>query len=270
MLAAALAVLFPALVRAQGTETDEGTDVRARVSAGVDKKISKGFHVYGEFEGRFKNNIQQINDLRLSVGTTYKFGDFLKAGAGYTFIDNLSGSGDWEPRHRLHADLTGSVRAGFWRIALRERIQLTHKAYDLNPYQEARNALALKSRLKVSWKGSRRLEPYGYVELRNCFNDPAFTATYNTASASYSHVSFNGYKDMYFNRFRGALGLEWKPSKSHSFDFYFLCDRYRDKDIDTNREGSNNWIENGGLVLKSLTYKTGTNLSACVAYTFSF
>ena len=104
MLAAALVVLFPALVRAQGTETDEGTDVRARVSAGVDKKISKGFHVYGEFEGRFKNNIQQINDLRLSVGTTYKFGDFLKAGAGYTFIDNLSGSGDWEPRHRLHAD----------------------------------------------------------------------------------------------------------------------------------------------------------------------
>jgi hypothetical protein len=129
--------------------------------------------------------------------------------------------------------------------------------------------VALKSRFKVSWKPSKTWEPYGYVEIRNTFNDPSFTATYNTSRSTYSNVVFNGYNDVYINRYRGSLGVDWNVTKRQTFDFYVLFDRYRDKDIDTNREGSESW-EESGLVLKSLTYRTGTNISFGVAYRYSF
>ena len=269
ILAAVLAAAIPATLRAQGTEADAGTDVRARVSAELDRKIVRGFHVYGELEGRFKDNVQRINDFRVTVGTTYKVADWFKTGAGYTFIGNVNGSSVLEPRHRIHLDGTLSFRAGDWRFSLRERLQLTHKAEDINVYQETRNALAVKSRVKVSWKGSRTLEPYAFFELRNALNDPSFTATWNTGTQRYSNVSFNGYKDLYINRYRAAAGLDWRISKQHSIEFYGFFDRYRDKEIDTNRYGSENWQENG-LVLKSLTYQTGTNLTFGVAYRFAF
>lgn len=269
LLLAALAASFPLALRAQGTDIDEGTDVRARISAELDRKIIKGFHVYGGAEGRFKDNVGRVNDFRLMAGTTYKFSDWFKAGAGYTFIGNLDGSGVLEPRHRVHLDGTLSFRTGFWRFSLRERLQLTHRSEDINVYQQTRNALAVKSRVKVSWKGSRTLEPYAFFEVRNTLNDPSFTATYNTGTLTYSNVSFNGYKDAYINRYRAAAGLDWHISKRHSIEFYGYFDRYRDKDIDTNRQGSESW-ETNGLVLKSLTYRTGTNLTFGAAYRFSF
>ena len=52
-------------------------------------------------------------------------------------------------------------------------------------------------------------------------------------------------------------------------DFYLLGDRYKDKEIDTNREGSDSWKENG-LVLKSIEWRTGNLISAGVGYKWSF
>lgn len=260
---------IPVLARAQGTEVDEGSDIRARVSAEIDKKLVKGFHLQAGAEGRFKDNLQGFNDFRLSGGATYKFAPWLKGGVGYTFIGDMNKKSVLQYRHRVHADLTGSVRLGDWRFAVRERIQLTHKTEDINVYQEARNALALKSRLKVSWKGSKTLEPYVYTELRHALNDPSFSATYNKATSSYSNVSFLGYDDSYCNRFRASAGLVWRVSKQNDIEFYGLWDRYRNKDIDTDREGSPTWLTEG-LVLKSLTYKTGMYWTVGVAYRYSF
>ncbi len=269
ILLAVLSAAIPVTLRAQGTDVDGGTDVRARILAGVDRKIVKGFHVYGDLEGRFKDNVRKINDFRLSTGVTYKVADWFKTGAGYTFIGNVDGSGTLEPRHRIHLDGTLSFRTGDWRFSLRERVQLTHKSEDINAYQKVKNALAVKSRFKISWKGSPTVEPYVFFEVRNTLNDPSFTATWNTGSLSYSNVSFNGYRDAYINRYRAAAGLDWHISRQHSVEFYGFCDRYRDKEIDTNRYGSESWQANG-LVLKSLTYAKGTNLTFGVAYRFAF
>lgn len=130
-----------------------------------------------------------------------------------------------------------------------------------NAYQDTPNALALKSRLKVAYKGFFNITPYGYVELRNVFNDPSCSAKWDETSQSYSDYSFNGYKDIYVNRVRGSLGLEWKLNKQHALDFYVLGDYCYDKNIDTNSKGT---------TLKSLTYDQCFNMAFCVGYQFSF
>lgn len=256
----ALLALLPALASAQGTVNDLETDLGARFSATFDKKIVKGLHVAAEGEVRLSDDFSTLGRYQLGVGVSYKISPVFKVGAGYLHIEKMNSSGTWKPRNRFYADATAGLRAGAWRFSVKERLQYTHREVN-NPYQNNPNSLALKSRIKVAYKGLTAWEPYGYVELRNVFNDPACSATWSTASQAYSNYSFNGYTDAYLNRVRGALGAEWKINKKNALDFFVLADYCYDKDVDTNAEGTK---------LKSLTYDQGFNVSLGVGYQFSF
>ena len=254
-------VLLPVLARAQGTVNALENDFSTRTSLALDKKLSPGLHLEAEDELRTENALSKIDRHQLSLGLSYKFTPWLKGGLSYTFFDRYGTTAGWEPRHRLSGSLTFAYRAGDWRFSLREMLQLTHKTEDLNIYQETRNYLALKSRFKVQYKGFSRVEPYALFELKTVLNDPACTATWNTATSSYSNYSFTGYTDAYITRYRGGLGLEWKISKQHALNFYGLFDYYYEKNIDTNKEGTK---------LKSLTYDQKFNTTVGIGYTFSF
>ena len=71
------------------------------------------------------------------------------------------------------------------------------------------------------------------------------------------------------NRLRAELGVTVKFNKHHSLEFYLLGDRWKDKVIDTNREGSESWNTNG-LVLKSIDWHIGNMVTAGVGYKWSF
>lgn len=242
--------LLPAVSRAQGTAGDLETDFSTRTSLAVDKRLAKGLHLEAEYELRTENALSKIDRHQASFGLSYKFNDWLKGGVSYTFFDRYGTNAGWEPRHRLSGSLTFAYRAGDWRLSLREMLQLTHKTEDLNVWQETRNGLALKSRLKIQYKGFANVEPYGLLELKNVLNDPL-----------YKNGSFSGYTDAYITRYRGGLGLEWKFGPQHALNFYGLADYYYEKNIDTNKEGTK---------LKSLTYDRKFNTTVGIGYTFSF
>lgn len=251
---------IPSVSRAQGTDNDLESEFGARVSVTADKRISQGFHWTAEGEARFSDNLAEFGRYQFGTGLTYKINPWLKIGGGYTLIEKKNSDGEWNPRHRLYGDITFSYKTGPWRFALKERLQYTHREVG-NAYQNNPNLLGLKSRFKVSYKASQTVTPYGYVELRNVFNDPSCSATWNASTQSYSDYSFGGYNDVYFNRLRGSLGVEWKLDRHNSFDFFVLGDYCRDKEIDTNKEGTK---------LKSLTYDRKFNTSIGIGYKFSF
>ena len=254
-------LLFPPVAKAQEETVDDGNDFRGRFSVEIDRKLSKGFHVFAEGEVRAYDNFGTLKRYSGSLGTSYKVNQFLKTGISYTFFNQVNKSGEWVPRHRLNVDLTGSYKTGFWRFSLRERVQVTHKTGSLNPYQETRNLVALRSRLKASYRGFGTFEPYSFVELRTVLNDPRCSATYLTTTETYSDYEFLGYTHRYLNRVRGALGLEWKPSVWHAVDFFLFGDWCKDKDIDTNKEGTK---------LKSLTWEKSFHTTLGLSYKFSF
>ncbi|MCR4824339.1 MAG: DUF2490 domain-containing protein [Bacteroidales bacterium] len=254
-------MLIPALGSAQGTVNALENDFATRTSIAVDKKLAKGFHLSAEYELRTENALSKIDRHQFSVGLDYKFNNWLKGGLSYTFFDRYGTNAGWEPRHRLSGSLTFGYRLGDWRFSLRELVQVTHKTEDLNVYQETRNLVALKSRFKIQYKGFANVEPYAFFELRNVFNDPSCSATYTSSTGTYSDYTFLGYGDTYLNRYRGALGLEWKISQNHAIDFYGLFDYCYDKNIDTNQEGTK---------LKSLTYDQKFLTTVGIGYKFSF
>ena len=260
LLICALALSSAGLARAQGTVNALENDFGGRISITADKKIVKGVHLFAEGEVRMSDNFSSLGRYQAGLGLTWKISDVFKVGTGYIFIQKQNSAGTWKPHHRVYLDGAVNLRAGDWRFSVKERLQYTHRDVN-NPFQNNPNSLSLKSRFKIAYKGLANVTPYGYVELRNVFNDPSVKATWSTASLAYADYSFGGYNDVYINRIRGSLGAEWKITKRHALDFFLLTDYNYDKDIDTDAAGT---------ILRSLTYDQSIKVSLGVGYKFSF
>lgn len=253
------------------TDVDLDSEFGGRLSVSVDKKLARGLHVSLEEEIRMDNNFSSFDRFHTTLGLSYKVNDYLKLGVGYAMINPYSSSNSAfkSSRHRLMLDATGSLRFGDWRLSLRERFQATYRSGDMNEYQNPRTALTLKSRLKLSYKGLRRIEPYAYVELRNTLNAPVISASYDgtnyltSALSQYGEAGWfiDSWSGVYVNRVRGSVGFDYRLSKASSIDVSLMADRIMDKVVDANAEGTK---------LKSYTCETGFVGWINIGYSYSF
>ena len=272
ILAAALALL-PVGAAAQ-TEESLDPEVGGRVAFTLDKKIVKGLHVSIEEELRFDNNFGAFDRFHTTLGASYKVLPYLKVGLGYSLINGYSSSNSAfkTPRHRAFVDVTGSYRFGDWTVSLRERVQMTHRTDSFNEYQNPANAWALKSRVKVTYKGLRRWEPYASFELRNTLNAPTVSAVYNEASGTWGYYNggafttageagwfLDGFNNMYVDRLRGALGVEYRIDRRSKLDVSLMVDYNMEKSVDANAEGTK---------LKAYTEEKGLMGWLCVGYSY--
>lgn len=253
------------------TDVDLDSEFGGRLSVSIDKKLARGLHVSLEEEIRMDNNFGSFDRFHTTLGLSYKVSDYLKLGVGYAMINPYSSSNSTfkSSRHRLMLDATGSLRFGDWRLSLRERFQATYRSGDMNEYQNPRTALTLKSRLKLSYKGLRRIEPYAYVELRNTLNAPVISASYDgtnyltSALSQYGEAGWfiDSWSGVYVNRVRGSVGFDYRLSKASSIDVSLMADRIMDKIVDANAEGTK---------LKSYTRETGFVGWINIGYSYSF
>lgn len=252
------------------TDVDLDPEFGGRLSVSIDKKLARGLHVSLEEEIRMDNNFGSFDRFHTTLGLSYKVSDYLKLGVGYAMINPYSSNSAFKSsRHRLMLDATGSLRFGDWRLSLRERFQATYRSGDMNEYQNPRTALTLKSRLKLSYKGLRRIEPYAYVELRNTLNAPVISASYDGtnyltgALSQYGEAGWfiDSWSGVYVNRVRGSVGFDYRLSKASSIDVSLMADRIMDKVVDANAEGTK---------LKSYTRETGFVGWINIGYSYSF
>ena len=262
-----LILSLAALPLAAGAQTvsDMETDFQTRTSIGADWKIVKGLHLEGEYELRTSNSFSQISSHRASIGLSYKITSGLKAGVEYTYIHHhkvTENTDKWSPRHRVSASLGYTLKAGDWRFGLKEQLRLTNKP-GANECEEPVNAITLKSRLKVSYKGFDKIEPYVFLEGRNLLNAALVNATYSTTTQNWANYSFGGYGfvEPYFNRIRGAIGLEWNISKQNAIDICLMEDYCYERNIDVSKDRQ---------TLQSFSLDPALNTIVRLGYKFSF
>lgn len=275
-LLAGLLALIPFASRSQ-TEVSRDPELGARLSFGLDKKVTRGLHLYLEEELRLDNNFTGFDRLQTTLGVTYKVHPNVKVGVGYAFIAPWSSSSSAfkSTRHRLMADVTGTLHFTQWNLSLKERLQYTRRAGSFNAYQNPTNAVGLKSRLTLKYKGwqPRGLEPYAFAELRNTFSGPTVAAEYNTTKKAWCVPGTNstegdeagwfldGFNSTYVNRFRLGLGMDIRLSRQGLLNVQLLADWVSDKVIDANKKGT---------VLNSYEHRTGFMASLCAGYTYMF
>ena len=272
-----LALLLPASAFAQET-IDDGLSFGVRTKVEADAKLARGLHLSAHEEARFYFNTEDIMRFYTGIGLEYKVLSFLKVGAEYEYIhrqkfDSEEKVYEWSPRHRGNFFLTGTFKTTDWQFGLKETFRMTYRPGEMNLYQAPRTALVLKHKASVKYLGLGSVVPYAAFEVRNTLNDVAYSGTYvANATANkdrYQNEQFLGYTHAYVNRLRAQLGVTVEFNKHHELDFYLLGDHLKDKTVDTNREGSDNWKENG-LVLKSIDWHTGNMITAGLAYKWSF
>ena len=272
-----LLVAVPLAASAQ-TTVDEGLSFGARATVEADAKLAPGLHLTAHEQARYYFGGEDILRLHTGIGLEYKVLSFLKVGAEYELINRYKFDTDlnanaWSIRHRGNFFLTGTFKAADWQFGLKETLRLTHRPGDMNTFQAPRNVLALKSKASVKYQGWGSVVPYAAFEVRNALNDPAYFGTYNPSADKskdrYENEQFLGYTHAYVNRLRAELGVTVKFNKHNALEFYLLGDHWKDKVIDTNREGSESFKTNG-LVLKSIDWHIGNMITAGVGYKWSF
>ena len=243
-------------------------EVGGRASAGIDYKIVKGLHVSLEEEVRAGSNFSSLGSLRTTVGVDYKPVKYFKVGVGYTMINPYKASKSRfdDIRHRFMVDVTGYLPLGNFQISLKERLQLTHRTGSFNYYQTTPNALALKSRLMVKYKGWEFVKPSLGFEIRTALNDP--NGTYQTAEDeegnTYYKYIHKAYNQVYNNRYRIILNADIKLSKHHTLTPSVLVDYNHEYEIDT----TSPYTE--PVKFKSAGYNNYWSIIPCLSYTFSF
>ncbi|MBP5722569.1 MAG: DUF2490 domain-containing protein [Bacteroidales bacterium] len=247
------------------------SELCGRISVGVDKKITKGFHITLDEELRQNNNFGSFERLQTNIGAKLKVHPNVKIGVGYSLINPYSTSDKAfdNARHRITFDIAGNLDFGKWNISLKERLQMTHRTGDFNIYQKTKNALALKSRLTAKYKYSERLAPFAYLEIRNTLNAPVISANFDGTAYLTDAGSktgepgwfLDGFCGSYVNRIRGAFGVDYSFDRHNSLNFCIFLDRISNKVVDANSEGTK---------LKSYTRETGFLANIAVAYVYSF
>ncbi len=271
--AAAALLAAPVLLHA---DDDDSDSFGLRLSGEADYKIMSGMHVYASEEIRLFGGSDFFDRSYTQIGFSYKICDYLKADVSYTAIavnkvkvtmpDTEVITENWtEWRHRVTGGLIASIKAGQWKFSLRERVQGTYKMRELNNYQQPQMGWVLRSRLKVAYEfRTVPLEPYAYFEPRLVLNGAKWGP--EGTGADFANADFLGHKDVYFNRYRGAAGVEWRLNKRNSIDFYCLFDHIYDKEIDARKEGSSK-----GVALKApIVGVTGNLISLGAGYKYSF
>ncbi len=264
-LLAALPLLLPIPALGQDfTQLDPTLSYGARIAGGLNYKLSSDLVLSAEQELRF-NSANLFEKSYTTVGAEYKITDFLKVGADYSFIVKNSET-ETKLRNRVEGFVTGSVRFGFFKLSLREKLQLTMKGDSTNTFQSPANALSLKSRLKLEYNAPGALDPYFSIETRHALNDVStdgWTYLKNDDNGRYYWwITDPQYDFRYMNRIRTTIGTDWKVAKRQNLNLYLLCDYDYSRQIDTNREGRVK--RSAGLTVQpSWTFALG------VAYTFT-
>lgn len=207
------------------------SDFGVWTSAEVKKKIFPGLDASLEGEFRTRDGLKTVERWSGSAGLSYKMFRWLKASADYSYLRyyqpmEVTNKGNyvpeyWQPKHRFSLSLTGKTDWRRFTFSLRERWQYTYRPSQSVPKFDGDDGTP-KSDEYITGKGKNVLRSRLQVayDIRKC----AFTPY---ASCELSHSLSNGGA---YEKMRWTLGTEWKLSKRHTLDFYYLYQNKADDD----------------------------------------
>lgn len=232
----ALGLIPPGWARAQND------DFGIWAETNVEKKINSRVTLEGGVELRTRDDgFGEMDRWSVGVGASYRLSPWLKASAGYSFLDdnnhkvNSSGkkySDYWGQRHRLNVSLTASHQFGRLGLSLRERWQYTYrpeKTVDRywNYTDEDDDAVYGQPVTKGEFTQTHTYQGKGSNKWRQ-----RLMAKYKLSKLWRPYVSAEStIGGSGLDKMRYALGAELRLNKKSSFDVKYLYQHsYKDDD----------------------------------------
>lgn len=189
----------------------------------IKKKITKSldFNVEGEF--RLRDNVRTVDRWSGMAGLSYDVCSWLKTSVDYTFLYSYepleyTKAGNivpeyWLKRHRFNVAFTGKWDWKRVSFSLRERWQYTYRPQHATEKYDGGDGSPKDDEI-IKGKGKNNLRSRLKVEydIPKCKFTPY-------VSCELTHDLHDGF---YYEKTRCMAGTEWKLSKKHGFDFYYL------------------------------------------------
>jgi hypothetical protein len=223
-----LVLIFPALC-AMAQQNPQpavvnSNDLRGRVEAAFEFEPIDDLSIEASVQMRLKSDLSSVDRFQTSLGVNYEVCKYFSLGADYVLI-NAHDPGSWDkPRHRANINLEGSIKAGRFEFSLRERVQTTFRTDSVNRFEKMNPEMVLRSRLSAEYNiRHSKWTPYLLFELHNTLNAPAVVANYKRDPYSI---------DNFITRYRAGVGVKFRATRNHRFDFYYYFDYDRSYNID--------------------------------------
>ncbi len=201
-------------------------------SAEVKKKLFPGFDINAEGDFRLRDNLKTVNRWAVGGGASYRLFSFLKADAGYQYIqfqhpEETTKKGNyipayWSPRHRATFSLTGTHSFDRFKISLRERYQYTYRVGISVPKYSSEEMTKQKDDEEIDSKSISVLR--SRLQLEYNIRKSGFTPY--ASGELYNSLDKGGT----LKKIRWTLGTEYKLSKKSAFDVYYLYQDESDED----------------------------------------
>lgn len=229
-------------------------------------KLARGVGLSLEAEYRMRDNISATDRTSFGASISYKnkaLAPWLKADLGYTFIyknnpaetaikyltdgtpkhKNVDAA-YWGAKHRATASLSGSWKAGRFKIGLRERYQYTYTApascertrWYYNPFYEFFPEDVEEWYLNEDKNDAE----YSYItDAKNPKSDNKMRSRFDV-SYNIKHCKFEPFAEMEMyndldrnfaiDKIRWTIGTDYKVNKTSKFSFYYRFQDQSDED----------------------------------------
>lgn len=168
-------------------------------------------HFYLDMDGK------GVNRYATEVGGSYMILPSLQAGIDYQFTTIKKEITEYRNRVTVYGVYTHKF--GNFKLSLRERLLVNLRSERATPKFTPSDQWTLRSRIKGSYSGLGRFEPYALFELFNTLNRPKY-------------VSSN-----YISRMRYQAGTMITLTKRHSLELYFCLDKVMGRKVSSSDTG---------------------------------
>jgi hypothetical protein len=153
---------------------------------------------------RTYNKASKIDQAFLEGGISYKFNKYLSVGGSYRYSDKNEGSAGFYARHKLFADIKGTLPKGNFSLSLRLRYQ----------YQK---------RTLIERLSDEIPDYHGRIKLKAAYNIPAFPLNPYLYVETFSRLFAES--DHFIDKDRFAAGIECKITRKQSIEAEYIFQR---------------------------------------------
>lgn len=150
------------------------------------------------------DNASKIEQAFLEAGISYKFNKYFSIAGSYRFINNLEDDDQFHPRHKIMADVKGTLPLKDLTFSARFRFQTQTRTY----YEPGDDKTA---------------DFTGRIRLKCIYNIPKFPVNPYLAFESFSPILAN--QDRIIGKERITAGFEYKIVKKHSIELEYNFER---------------------------------------------
>lgn len=194
-------LIFPAI---SGSVYCQDSDFGLWYEVNAEKSLGKKFEVNGTFTVRTFENASYIDLAFIEIGASYKLNKYVGFAASYRVGNYLEDDDLYHFRHKLLADIKGSLPVSNFVFSARLRLQVMARTY----IEDAGDAATVYD---------------GRLKLKGVYKIPDFPLNPFLSFETFSPVFRN--KGPLIDESRSSIGVEYKITKKHLVEISYIYDR---------------------------------------------